>query len=66
LFQKDSNYYHQNFKLITGRNFHIEHKWKFKSLIDFLLAMVSLKILRLNKPLVFIYEFAKSFLRNKN
>lgn len=66
LFQKDSNYYHHNFKLFTGKNFHIEHKWKVRSLIDFLLAMVSLKILRLNKPLVFIYEFANSFLRNKN
>ena len=25
LFQKDSNYYHHNFKLITGKNF---HKWQ--------------------------------------
>ena len=66
LFQKDSNYYHNNFKLISGKNFHIEHKWKVRSVVDFLIAMFSLRILRLNKPLVFIFEFVNSFLKNKN
>tara|TARA_B100000900_G_C20573936_1_gene714507 strand:- start:699 stop:1622 length:924 start_codon:yes stop_codon:yes gene_type:complete len=66
LFQKDSNFYHQNFKLISGKNFHIEHKWRIRSLFDFLIAILSLKIFRLKKPVVFIIEFAKSFSKNKN
>jgi len=65
VFQKDANYYHLNFRNISKDNFHILHKWKLKSMIDFLIAIFTLKIIRLNKPLVFIFEFVISFFEDK-
>ena len=66
IFQKDSNYYHENFRKITKKNFHIEHKWRVRSMIDFFIAILTLRIFRVNKPFVFIIEFVGSFINNKN
>ena len=65
MFQKDANFYHSNFNSIAKNSFHIEHKWKVRSMIDFLIAIFTLKIFRLNKPLIFIFEFVISFLKDK-
>tara|TARA_A100000164_G_C21851459_1_gene745208 strand:- start:384 stop:1307 length:924 start_codon:yes stop_codon:yes gene_type:complete len=66
IFQKDSNFYHNNFRIIAGKNFHIEHKWRVRSMFDFLIAILTLRILRINKTFVFILEFVASFINNKN
>ena len=66
IFQKDSNYYHLNFKKITNINFHIEHKWKLRSLIDVFLAILTFKIFIIKKPIHFIFEFIVSLFKNKN
>ena len=66
IFQKDSNFYHDNFRTFAGKNFHIEHKWRLRSMVDFILAIFTLRILRINKTLVFIFEFVASFINNKN
>jgi hypothetical protein len=34
-------------------------------MIDFLIAIFTLKIIRLNKPLTFIFEFVISFFKDK-
>jgi len=65
MFQKDSNFYHSNFRSIAKTSFHIEHKWKVRSVFDLLKAIFTLKIFRLNKPLIFIFEFIISFLKDK-
>ena len=65
IFQKDSNFYHLNFRNIAKDNFHIEHKWKVRSMIDFLIAILTIKIIRLNKPLTFVFEFVKSLFKDK-
>jgi len=65
MFQKDANFYHSNFRNISEDSFHIEHKWKVRSMIDFLIAIFTLKIIRLNKPLTFIFEFVMSFFKDK-
>jgi len=65
MFQKDVNFYHSNFRNISEDSFHIEHKWKVRSMIDFLIAIFTLKIIRLNKPLTFIFEFVISFFKDK-
>ena len=65
MFQKDANFYHSNFRNISEDSFHIEHKWKVRSMIDFLIAIFTLKIIRLNKPLTFIFEFVISFFKDK-
>lgn len=66
IFQKDSNYYHENFRKIAKKNFHIEHKWRVRSMIDFFVAILTLRIFRVNKTFIFIFEFVKSFIKNKN
>ena len=66
IFQKDSNYYHENFRKIAKKNFHIEHKWRVRSMIDFFVAILTLRIFRINKTFIFIFEFVKSFIKNKN
>jgi len=66
VFQRDSNYYHNNFRKIGKNSYHLEHKWRIRSAIDFLLAFITLRVFRLNKPLIFIYEFIISILKNKN
>lgn len=65
MFQKDANFYHSNFRNISEDSFHIEHKWKVRSMIDFLIAIFTIKIIRLNKPLTFIFEFVISFFKDK-
>lgn len=65
MFQEDANFYHSNFRSISKDSFHIEHKWRVRSLIDFLIAIFTFKIFRLNKPLIFMFEFVISFLKDK-
>lgn len=65
MFQKDSNFYHSNFRSIAKTSFHIEHKWKVRSVFDLLKAIFTLKIFKLNKPLIFIFEFITSFFKDK-
>ncbi len=66
VFQKDSNYYHKNFRKVSQNSFHLEHKWRLRSVVDFLLALITLRVFRINRPLIFIYEFIISILKNKN
>ena len=66
VFQRDSNYYHNNFRKVGQNSFHLEHKWRVRSAIDFLLALITLRVFRINRPLIFIYEFIISILKNKN
>ena len=66
IFQKDSNYYHSNYRKVGQNSFHIEHKWRIRSAIDFFFALITLRVFRINRPLIFIYEFIISILKNKN
>ncbi len=66
VFQRDSNYYHKNFRKVSQNSFHLEHKWRLRSVVDFLLALITLRVFRINRPLIFIYEFIISILKNKN
>lgn len=59
-FEKDANFYHKNYRKINNTNFHITHKWKTRSLLDLIYALVTLRLFRLNKPFIYIYEFIKS------
>ena len=59
-FQKDSNFYHENFRKIFNTNFHIEHKWKTRSIFDLIIAILTFKIFKIKKPLIYIFEFIKS------
>lgn len=59
-FEKDANAYHENYNKISNSYFHITHKWKTRSIVDLITSVLTLKILRLNKPLKYIYEFIKS------
>ena len=65
IFQKDSNFYHLNFKKIKNINYHIVHKWRLRSLTDFILAILTFKIFRLENPLLFTLDFINSLLNNK-
>ena len=66
MFQEDSNYYHSNYRKVGQNSFHIEHKWRVRSAIDFFFALITLRVFRINKPLIFIYEFIISIFKNKN
>ena len=59
-FQKDSNYYHENYRKISNTNFHIEHKCRTRSIFDLLKAILTFKIFTIKKPFMYIYEFIKS------
>lgn len=60
VFQKDSNFYHENYRKISNTNFHIEHKWKTRSVFDLIKAILTFKIFRIKKPFIYIFEFIKS------
>ncbi len=66
IFQKDSNYYHSNYRKVGHNSFHIEHKWRVRSAIDFFFALITFRVFRINRPFIFIYEFIVSILKNKN
>lgn len=59
-FQKDSNFYHENYRKISNTNFHIDHKWKTRSIFDLLKAILTFKIFKIKKPFKYIFEFIKS------
>lgn len=64
IFMKDSYYYHKNYQKIEKNQYHILHKWKKRSLVDFLWAVASFKILRIEKPIVFIKELLISLIKS--
>ena len=59
-FEKDSNFYHENYRKISNSSFHIEHKWKKGSIFDLFKAVINLKIFKIKKPFIYIFEFIKS------
>ena len=62
-FERSAKYYHENFNKINEDNYHITHKWKLRSLYDLAIAIFSLKIYRLDKPVAFLKEFIKSLFK---
>lgn len=58
-FPLSSNYYQKYFLNIFG-NFHIEHKWKRASLIQYLVSVFNFKLFKLDKPLIYTKELLKS------
>ena len=61
MFKNSSEIYHSNFSKISKQRYHIVHLWKLSSLKDFVKAILSLKIFRLQKPILFIKSFIYSF-----
>lgn len=59
-FEKDSNYYHLNYRKIYNTDFHIIHKWKTRSVLDLIVAFATFKIVKIKKPFKYIFEFIKS------
>ena len=57
-FQKDSNFYHENYRKISNTNFHIEINEK-RSIFD-LLKLLTFRIFKIKKPFIYIFEFIKS------
>ena len=56
-----SNYYQLHFSKISLKPFHIIHKWKRASLIEFITAVFNFKIFKLRNPLLYSKELFKSF-----
>lgn len=56
----DSIYYHEIYKEIFEKNYHIISKGKIKAIKDLLFAIFSLKAFKLNRPISFIWSSLKS------
>lgn len=59
-FENASESYHTNFRKIYDKNYHIMHKWKIASIKELLLAIIKLKIFKLNYVTIYIKEFILS------
>jgi len=62
VFTHASKYYHHNFRKISNTDYHITHQWKLYSLRELLINIVNLNIIKIDKPLRFILNFAKSII----
>ncbi len=60
MFNKGSEYYHQNYSKFSKNRYHIVHRWKKSSLIDFFKGFITLKIFKLKSPYLFIKSFVNS------
>ena len=56
-----SNYYQLHFSKISLKPFHIIHKWRRASLLQFITAVFNLKIFKLRNPLLYSKELFRSF-----
>ncbi len=63
VFSEVSNFYHMNFAKVHNTFFHIEHNWKKHSLKQFINAVLTFRILKLNNPLIYSKEFIKSLIK---
>lgn len=64
VFNKQSEIYHSNYRKIFSNQYHITHKWKTRSLIDFFKSCLKFKIFNLKFPLVYTKELFKSFVKD--
>ena len=53
MFQNSAHHYHKNFRKIDDAEYHIIHKWKTQSAIDFLIALFTLKVFKIDTPIRF-------------
>jgi len=60
MFNKHSEYYHKNFRKLTDKNYHIEHKWKQASIFEFIKNIINLNIFQVSKPISYFKEFISS------
>ena len=60
MFNQHSEYYHTNFRKLTDKNYHIEHKWKKASIKEFIKNIINLNIFQVSKPVSYFKEFISS------
>ena len=60
MFNQHSEYYHTNFRKLTDKNYHIEHKWKKASIKEFIKNIINLNIFQVSKPISYFKEFISS------
>lgn len=63
IFQNSARHYHENFNKINDAKYHIVHKWKTQSAIDFLIALFTLRVFKINTPIRFLTQFLYSFVK---
>ena len=63
MFQNSAYHYHKNFRKIDDAEYHIIHKWKTQSAIDFLIALFTLKVFKIDTPIRFLTQFLYSFVK---
>ena len=60
IFYPGSEIYQENYQKIKNNTYHIVHIWKKSSIKDLLIALITLKVLKLDKPIIFLKSFIKS------
>ncbi len=63
VFNYSSELYHSNYRKIFSDHYHIVHNWKIASLKEFIIATLSLKFFKLNRPTIYLKEFLLSFIK---
>ena len=61
IFENSSNFYHLNYYKLSKKRYHIIHLWKLSSIGDLIISIITLKILKLQKPISFLKCFFNSF-----
>lgn len=60
IFNPGSDRYQENYQKIKNNTYHIVHIWKKSSIKDLLKALITLKVLKLDNPIIFLKSFIKS------
>lgn len=66
IFDKNSEFYHENYRKLYNKKYHIKHNWKKHSLKQLIVNILNLKIFSLKFPINFIKELLVSLIiKNK-
>jgi lipopolysaccharide biosynthesis glycosyltransferase len=60
------SFYQENYRAIFDGNYHIVHRYKKDSILHFMKFILSFKFMKLQKPLIFIFNFITSMKKPNN
>ncbi len=65
-FTENAKFYHSHFNELGFGEYHIVHTWRLSSLFHLFIGLITFKLLRIEKPIIFLIECFKSLSKNKN
>ena len=64
-FTENARFYHSYFSELGFGEYHLVHTWKLNSVLHLFIGLITFKLLKIEKPIIFLIECFKSLSKNK-